>query len=152
MPADSHYVNKKRHFLSHLTDLVLSGPPGLSLWWSCRHRTPAWMAQTASSSPHCTGARRSLATMPPSWWVVEWPRRPTQLENTEGGRHKVRVRVGKVTLLQRVWSCTVYIPILDVIILWYGSSVVISGCITVKSEHFLSLPDCSPLHFYQWIA
>lgn len=52
------------------TNLVLSGLPGLSLLWFCRHRTQVCMAQTAWSSPHCTGAHRSLMTKPPSWLVV----------------------------------------------------------------------------------
>lgn len=51
-------------------NLVLSGLQGPSPWWSCRHRTPGWMARTASSSPRCTGAHRSSVTKPPSWWVA----------------------------------------------------------------------------------
>lgn len=51
-------------------NLVLSGLRGPSPWWSCRRRTPGWTARTASSSPRCTGAHRSLVTKPPSWWVA----------------------------------------------------------------------------------
>lgn len=51
-------------------NLVLSELLGLSPWWSCRRHTPGWTAQTALSSPRCTGAHRSLVTKPPSWWIV----------------------------------------------------------------------------------
>lgn len=68
------------------TYLVQPGLLGLFPWWSCRRRTQACTAQIAWSSPHCTGERRSLVIKPPSWWVAQWQRQPTHLENTEEER------------------------------------------------------------------
>lgn len=47
--------------------LVQSGLREPSLWWFCRHHRQPWTAQTAWSSPGCTGGRRSSGTGPPSW-------------------------------------------------------------------------------------
>lgn len=89
---DFHYVNECRFTVCDSSaNLVLSELPVLSLWLSCRRHTQAWMARTASSSPHCTGVRISSATRPPSWWVVQQPHQP----NTPGQHriHKQNMRL-----------------------------------------------------------